>query len=299
MPRLRGGFPWRIATLLAMLFSLPVLTFAAWFAWELHPLEGYYLSAYRQASKGAEDAGSMVEIRWLMKAAPGRVSRLAIPTDVAIGWAGNLSIHLSSSAAGSGWVSLEKSAQDRINSAELEGLLRTYIYKSRSYADLLRLPVLEACSLVLLMVGYFSFLMKGELWQECQRLWQEVAGRFPSPNRGWDSWPERQRTDQGFDHSITLQKLFEMVRVKWSTMRVPNSNKSGKEADHAGPSVRESPGDHVRAERDDPGMNLLLESSHASRVKKPIPNQSIFPGARGENVASQQPVEWDESQWID
>jgi hypothetical protein len=43
--------------LLAMLFGLPVLTFAAWFAWELHPLEGYYLPAYRQASKSAENAG--------------------------------------------------------------------------------------------------------------------------------------------------------------------------------------------------------------------------------------------------
>ena len=299
MPRLRGGFPWRIATLLAMLFGLPVLTFAAWFAWELHPLEGYYLSAYRQASKAAQDAGSTVEIRWLMKAAPGHVSRLAIPSDVATGWAGNLSIHLSSLAAGDGWVRLDKSAPDRIKSEQLEELLRTYIYKSRPYADLLRLPLFVGCTLALLMVGYFALLMKDELWQECQRLWLDVAERFPSRNQVWDSWPERQRADQGFVHSITLQKLFEMVRAKWSAMRVPNSNKSGKEADHAGPSVRESLGDHVRAERDDPGMNLLLESPHTSSVKKPIPNQSIFPGARGENVAPQQPVEWDESQWID
>jgi hypothetical protein len=299
MLRLRGGFPWRIATLLATLFGLPVLTFAAWFAWELRPLEGYYLPAYRQASKAAQDAGSTVEIRWLMKAAPGRASRLAIPSDVATGWAGNLSIHLSSSAVAGSWVSLEQSVPDRISSAELEGLLRNYIYNSRSYADLLRLPVLEGCSLALLMVGYLAFLMKEELWQECQRLWQEVAGQFPSPNRGWDSWPERQRTDQGFDHSITLQKLFEIVRAKWTAMRVPNSNKLSKEEDHAGSSARESSRDYVCVERDDPGINILLESLHASRVKKSIPNQSIFPGARGENVAPQQPVEWDESMWID
>jgi hypothetical protein len=282
-----------------MLFGLPVLIFAAWFAWELRPLEGYYLSAYRQASEATQDTGSAVEIRWLMKAAPGRASRVAMPSDVVTGWVGNLSVHLSTSAAGDGWVSLEKSAPDLIKSAELEELLRTCIYKNRSYPDLLRLPLLEGCTLALLMVGYFAFLMKDELWQECQRLWQEVAGRFPSRNQVWDSWPERQRADQGFVHSITLQKLFEMVRAKWSAMRVPSSNKSGKEADHAGPSVRESLRDHVRAERDDPCMNLLLEPPHASSAKKHIPNQSIFPGARGENVASQQPVEWDESQWID
>lgn len=299
MPRLRGDFPWRIATLLAMLFVLPMLTFAAWFAWELRPLEGYYLLAYRQASKAAQDTGSAVEVRWLMKAAHGRASRVAMPSDVATGWAGNLSIYLSSSAAGDGWVSLEKSAPDRIKSAELEELLCTCIYKNRSYPDLLRLPLLEGCTLALLMVGDFAFLMKDELWQECQRLWQEVAGRFPSRNRGWDSWPERQRSDQGLEHSITLQKLFERVRAKWTAMRIPSSNKSGKEENYAGPSVRESFRDHVSAERDDPGMNLLLEPAHTSSVKKPIPNQSIFPGARGENVAPQQPVEWDESQWID
>jgi hypothetical protein len=286
-----------------MLFGLPVLTFAAWFAWELHPLEGYYLPAYRQASKAAQDAGSAVEIRWLMKAAPGRASRLAIPSDVATGWAGNLSIHLSTSAVGDGWISLEKSAPDRIKSAESEELLRTYIYKSRSYADLLRLPLLEGCALALLMVGYFALLMKDELWLECQRLWQEVAGLFSSPNRGWDSWPERQKVDQGFVHSITLQKLFEMVRAKWTATRVPNMNQPGREqGDHAGLSTRESPRDyvsHVSAERDDPDMNLLLESPHTSSVKKPIPNQSIFPGARGENIMPQEPVAWDESQWID
>jgi hypothetical protein len=299
MPRRRGGFQWRIATLLAMLFGLPVLTFAAWFAWELRPLEGYYLTAYRQASKGAEDSGSAVEVRWLMKAAPGRASRLAIPSDVVTGWAGNLSIHLSSLAAGDGWVSLEKSAPDLIKSAELEELLRTCIYKNRSYPDLLRLPLLEGCTLALLMVGYFTFLMKDELWQECQRFWQEVAGRFPSRNRGWDSWPEKQRADQGIVHRITLQNLFEMVRAKWIALRVPSSNKSGKEEDYAGSSARESSRDYVCVERDDPGINILLESPHASRVKKSIPNQSIFPGARGENVAPQQPVEWDESMWID
>jgi hypothetical protein len=67
-----------------MLFGLPVLTFAAWFAWELRPLEGYYLSAYRQASEATQDTGSAVEVRWLMKASPGRASRVAMPSDVVI-----------------------------------------------------------------------------------------------------------------------------------------------------------------------------------------------------------------------
>jgi hypothetical protein len=300
MTRLRAGFPWRIATLLALLFGLPVLTFAAWFAWELHPLEGYYLSAYRQASKGAEDAGSMVEIRWLMKAAPGRVSRLAIPTDVAIGWAGNLSIHLSSSAAGSGWVSLEKSAQDRINSAELEGLLRNYIYNSRSYADLLRLPVLEGCSLALLTVVYMAFLMRGELWQEWGRLWQQVAGQFPSPDQGWDVLLARERVDRHLLRRITPRNLREKVSAKWTALHASELNNQGNEKGGlTGLSMGEKSRDFAADEHVDPGTNLLFEPPHTSRMKKPVPSQSIFPGARGENGIQQEPVAWDESQWLD
>jgi hypothetical protein len=112
--------------------------------------------------------------------------------------------------------------------------------------------------------------------------------------------PERQEVGRYFVHSITPYKLLEMVRAKWTVIRIPSSNKSSKEkGDQAGSSVRESPRDHVSAEQDGPDTNLLLESPHSTSTKKPIPNQSIFPGARGENIMPQEPVAWDESQWID
>jgi hypothetical protein len=57
--------------------------------------------------------------------------------------------------------------------------------------------------------------------------------------------------------------------------------------------------DFAADEHVDPGTNLLFEPPHTSRMKKPVPSQSIFPGARGENGIQQEPVAWDESQWLD
>ena len=70
LQRIRRAFPWRTAALLAVLLGVPVLAFAAWFVWEIEPLQSYYLLDYWQCSKAAEKAGSATEIRWLMKTAP-------------------------------------------------------------------------------------------------------------------------------------------------------------------------------------------------------------------------------------
>jgi len=90
LQRIRRAFPWRTAALMAALVGAPVLAFAAWFVWEIEPLQSYYLLDYWQCSKAAEKAGSATEIRWLMKTAPERKSLPAIPSDVTTGKAGNL-----------------------------------------------------------------------------------------------------------------------------------------------------------------------------------------------------------------
>jgi hypothetical protein len=73
---IRFAFPWRTAELLAVLLGVPVLALAAWFIWEIEPLQSYYLPVYRQCSKTAEHTDATIEIRWLMKIAPGACQRL-------------------------------------------------------------------------------------------------------------------------------------------------------------------------------------------------------------------------------
>ena len=114
LQRIRRVFPWRTAALLAVLLGAPVLAFAAWFVWEIEPLQSYYLLDYWQCSKAVEKAGSATEIQWLMKTALGRRSLPAIPSDVTTGKAGNLSLRLSSAAITSGWIGLEKSAPELV-----------------------------------------------------------------------------------------------------------------------------------------------------------------------------------------
>jgi hypothetical protein len=145
--RFRRASPWRTAALLAVLLGVPVLAFAAWFVWEIEPLQSYYLLDYWQCSKAAEKAGSATEIRWLMKTAQGRKSLPAIPSDVTTGKAGNLSLHLSSAAIKSGWIGLEKSAPDLVYSGELKDALGTNIYHDRSYSNFIALPLLKAAPL--------------------------------------------------------------------------------------------------------------------------------------------------------
>ena len=52
--RFRAVFPWRIALLFALILTIPLLIFGAWFRWELQPLERYYLPAYWESSEGAK-----------------------------------------------------------------------------------------------------------------------------------------------------------------------------------------------------------------------------------------------------
>jgi len=193
---IRSAFPWRTAALLAMIFGVPVLAFAAWFVWEIEPLQSCYLPAYRRCSKTAEQTGSTTEIRWLMKTAPGRASQPVIPSDVTTEWTGDLSIRLSSSALDNGWRGLEKSAPERGHSAELEDFLRSYIYDGVSYSNLIAFPLLEGSTMALMVVAFIAFTMRAELWQEWQRLWRQVMAGNSVTDNWWDSPPIRHGISQ-------------------------------------------------------------------------------------------------------
>jgi hypothetical protein len=67
---IRGAFPWRIAGILALVLCLPLLTFSTWFAWELQPLQRYYLKTYWDSAKDAEQPGSQTQIQWIYETAP-------------------------------------------------------------------------------------------------------------------------------------------------------------------------------------------------------------------------------------
>jgi hypothetical protein len=294
--RIRRAFPWRTAALLAVLFGAPVLAFTAWFICEIEPLQSYYLLDYWQCSKAAEKAGSATEIRWLMKTAQGRKSLPAIPSDVTAGKAGNLSLHLSTVAIKSGWIGLEKSAPDLVYSGELKDALGENIYHGHSFSDFITLPLLEGCTLALALVGFIAFTTRAELWREWKRLWCEViaADSFS------DDWRDVHPIQRRISLSIVPREWSGKVRSKlavWITQG-PRNRATNKAAIRV-LSQNEPQRNPVSVPLADSHTEHSSELLTQAAPKKPVQSQSIFPGARRENTAPQEPITWDESQWID
>jgi hypothetical protein len=75
-------FRWWMLAALAILFCFPALPLAAWFAWEMPPLQRYYLMSYLDSTERATQAGATTQVQWLFKTAPGRKHILVINSDV-------------------------------------------------------------------------------------------------------------------------------------------------------------------------------------------------------------------------
>jgi hypothetical protein len=296
LQRIRRAFPWRTAVLLAVLFGVPVLAFTAWFIWEIEPLQSYYLLDYWQCSKAAERAGSATEIRWLMKTAQGRKRLPAIPSDVITGKTGNLSLYLSSAAIKNGWIGLEKSAPDLVYSGELKDVLGENIYHGHSFPDFITLPLLEGFTFALVLVGFIAFTTRTELWQEWKHLWREVI----AADSFWHDWRDVSPNRHGISRPITPREWLGKVRFKladWISRRV---GKPAMEKIAIQPALQgQSHSTPANIQPADSRTKQSLKQPSKAEPKSPVQSQSIFPGARRVNGAPQEPVAWDESQWID
>jgi hypothetical protein len=294
--RIRRAFPWQTAALLAVLLGAPVLAFAAWFVWEIEPLQSYYLLDYRQCSKTAEQTGSATEIRWLMKTAQGRKSLPAIPSDVTTGKAGNLSLHLSSTAIKSGWIGLGKSAPDLVYSGELKDALGTNIYHDRSYSNFIALPLLEGCTFALTIVAFIVFTTRAELWREWNQLWREVIAADSSR----DDWRDVSPNRHGISRPITPREWLGKVRSKLADWASRSVGKPALEKVMIPSALQsQSLASPANIQPADSRTELSSERPSQAEPKYPAQGQSIFPGARRANGVQQEPIAWDESQWID
>jgi hypothetical protein len=278
--RFRAVFPWLIALLLALLPTIPLLSFAAWFRWGLQPLERYYLPAYWVSSVGAKQPGSTTQIEWLFKAAPGRKSEPVIDIDLASERRRSLSLELSSSAREQGWIRLAKSRPEAVSSAELEVFLQEDFYGHRSFRQMIAKPLLYACSAPLLVL-YVAFMMKRELGIEWNRLREEaleseLAFSLVKP---WSQFARRIRS--WIERRIAVEKA--------SLQRGYSAVKTVSHAAVILDMIRQAEASSLTGE-----SQYLPSSSKESRQRR-----SIFPGAASVHNAKEQSKPWDESQWID
>ena len=80
--RFPGRFRWWIVAVLAVIFGFPLFPLAAWLAWEMPPLQRYYLLNYLESTERAKQPGTTTEVQWVYKTASGRKSTLATNPDV-------------------------------------------------------------------------------------------------------------------------------------------------------------------------------------------------------------------------
>jgi hypothetical protein len=132
--RFPSRFRWWMVAALAILFGFPALPLAAWMAWEMPPLQRYYLLTYLESTERAKQPGTATEVQWLFKTAPGRKHILVINSDVVSANSADPPVRLSEAAVEDGWTGVEKSAPVQADSVGLEQFLQQYIYNGRGYA---------------------------------------------------------------------------------------------------------------------------------------------------------------------
>ncbi|QMV19550.1 hypothetical protein GOB94_13295 [Granulicella sp. 5B5] len=279
-PVLRRAFPWRTGLLLCSIPALALVALLAWFRWELPPLERYYLMAYRDSSKHAENPASTTQIEWLYKAASGRKSEPAIHQDVDSNGDGFLPIGLSSSARKGGWTQLVEMPVQRWKSVELASFLQEDFYDNRTFGEVIAEPVSFICVIPLLAL-YVVVMTRQELAAEWSRLYEAVYG--DEFNFDWHAiWSQFKKQIRGWKHG-----LFAGAKASLSRRQL-----EPKEQPVAAAKQRS-----FHAEGDTPlrGEKPVVAAAAPVRPKR----HTIFPGAAAIRNGDVPPKPWDESQWID
>jgi hypothetical protein len=298
--RIRGPFPWRIVMIFALVPCLPLLAFWAWYAWELPPLQRYYLVAYWDSTEGAKHPGAQTQIQWLAETAPGRKSRWIIGSDVTEGSQNGLPLELSVAAVGQGWIGIERTPVQSFGSAELEGLLREDFYDGRSLRQMATEPLLYSCT-TLLVVLYLVLVMRDEIRDEWRRLRRAVS----EPEWGGDH--------PGGDWTVNQESI--LIRVgsgiaQWTskTKLLSNSIDFNTVISRRSSSGNRPNAESLRGGNGPVSTEVKEDISSPPQLTNPLPTPSskarsqghvIFPGSSVSAAAHSKPKPWDESEWID
>jgi hypothetical protein len=151
--RFPGRFRWWIVAVLAVIFGFPLFPLAAWLAWEMPPLQRYYLLNYLESTGRAKQPGTTTEVQWVYKTASGRKSTLATNPDVVSENSADPPVRLSEAAIAEGWTGIEKHAPVQVDSAQLEQFLQDDYYNGRGYWTLMLEPSLIGFALMMFLIA--------------------------------------------------------------------------------------------------------------------------------------------------
>jgi hypothetical protein len=161
--------------LLAFTLAAQSLVVWFWFDQQVPPLQQYYLWTYIASSESAKHPGASTRVEWLLKTAPEGKRELAFEPDVIAGRAGKLPVQLSAAAIDQGWMGIEKSSPQRIDSAKLSETLRDDFYDGAGIWLVMLVPILAGCALLIALICAL-FSGRHELALEWSRVWREITG---------------------------------------------------------------------------------------------------------------------------
>ena len=187
--RIAEAFPWRTGLILTAALCLSALASWAWFSWELPPLQRYYLRAYWDSSRTADDPQAVTEVRWLDLTAAGHKDGWPFDADVDDDPFDSSQVALSYQARSKGWTGIKVSPPNAERSVEVEDLLRRGIYHGRYLRQLLGEPASYACCAVFLAL-FVAWRIRDGIATEWSDLWRAV----------WE--PESARNRDGISHHI-------------------------------------------------------------------------------------------------
>jgi hypothetical protein len=150
--------------------------------------------------------------------------------------------------------------------------------------------------MALIIAAFIIFTTRAELWQEWQRLWREViaADSFS------DDWRDVLSIRHEFSRSIAPREWLGKVRSKLADWSSRSVGEPALEKVAIPPALQsQSLSSPANIQPADSRTKLSLNLPSQAEPKGPVQSQSIFPGARRVSDAPQDPVAWDESQWID
>jgi hypothetical protein len=278
--RFDRGFPWNTTLLICSVPVFVLLIFAVWFKWELPPLQAYYLKAYWECSKGASSVGNTSEIQWLYKSAPGKKNVPVIPHDVEFNGVGLLPIALSPSARQGGWTQLVKLPAQTWLSPELEAFFQRDFYDSRTFSQVIAVPML-LIYIVPLIFLFGTIYLRHEIVQEWRQLY---AGPFGD--------------DLIFDVPVIKRRFIaSFKRWKEGSNASSGARSSNSVVDAAQASVErahESGSQSVESSPLSAGKPAVQTASSVKPIRR-----SIFPGAQAQESSNRTSPPWDDSQWIE
>ena len=274
------GFPWNTTLLVCSVPVFVLLIFAAWFRWELPPLQAYYLKAYWECSNGASTAGNSSEIQWLYKSASGRKSVPAIPHDVEFSGVGLSPIALSPSARQNGWTQLVKLPAQTWPSPELEAFFQRDFYDGRTFSQMIAVPMLLVYIVPLIfLLG--TIYLRHAIVQEWRQLY---AGPFGD--------------DLIFDVPVLIRRFIDSFkRWKEGSNASSEARSSNSGIDAAQASAERANESGLQPIESSP-LNARTPTAQTASSVKPI-RRSIFPGAQAQESSNKTSPPWDESQWIE